>query len=109
MATGKVFQYLVGASNKAKFPAMQGSQWSCNMFYSKNGADEYMESVPGMKLLSVVVENTRCRGAYVSTIGLEAQNSKEDLFAVFRNGLFTVFHNVINKLCDYLIAIFSVR
>lgn len=88
MATGKVFQYLVGASNKAKFPAMQGSQWSCNMFYSKNGADEYMESVPGMKLLSVVVENTRCRGAYVSTIGLAAQNSKEDLFAVFRNGLF---------------------
>ena len=88
MATGKVFQYLVGASNKAKFPAMQGSQWSCNMFYSKNGNDEYMESVPGMKLLSVVVENTRCRGAYVSTIGLAAQNSKEDLFAVFRNSIY---------------------
>ena len=51
MATGKVFQYLVGSTNKAKFPAMQGSQWSCNMYYSKNGNEEYMESLPGMKLL----------------------------------------------------------
>ena len=88
MATGKVFQYLVGSTNKAKFPAMQGSQWSCNMYYSKNGNEEYMESLPGMKLLSTVANGARCRGAYVSTIGLAAQNSKEDLFAVFRNTLY---------------------
>ena len=88
MATAKVTQYLVGASNKAKFPAMQGSQWSCNMFYSKNGNDEYMESVPGLKYLSHVTGNGRCRGAYVSTIGLTAQNSKENMFAVFGNSLY---------------------
>ena len=45
MATSKVTQYLVGASNKSKFPGIQGAQWSCNMYYSKNDSDEYMESL----------------------------------------------------------------
>ena len=88
MATSKVTQYLVGASNKSKFPGIQGAQWSCNMYYSKNGSDEYMESLPGMKLLSVVDSGARCRGAYVSTIGLAAEQSPEDMFAVFGNVLY---------------------
>jgi hypothetical protein len=88
MATSKVTQYLVGASNKSKFPGIQGSQWSCNIYYSKNGTDEYMESVPGMRLLSVIDEGARCRGAYVSTIGLSETSSSEDLFAVFGNTLY---------------------
>ena len=88
MATSKVTQFLVGASNKSKFPGIQGAQWSCNMYYSKNGSDEYMESLPGMKLLSVVDSGARCRGAYVSTIGLAAEQSPEDMFAVFGNVLY---------------------
>lgn len=88
MATSKVTQYLVGASNKSKFPGIQGAQWSCNMYFSKNGSDEYMESLPGMKLLSVVDEGARCRGAYVSTIGLASEQSPEDMFAAFGNTLY---------------------
>lgn len=88
MATSKVTQYLVGASNKSKFPGIQGAQWSCNMYYSKNGSDEYMESLPGQKLLSVVEEGAACRGAYVSTIGLSSEASPEDMFAVFGNTLY---------------------
>lgn len=88
MATSKVTQFLVGASNKSKFPGIQGAQWSCNMYYSKNGSDEYMESLPGMKLLSVVQDGARCRGAYVSTIGLSSMQSAEDMFAVVGNTLY---------------------
>jgi len=88
MATSKVTQFLVGASNKSKFPGIQGAQWSCNMYYSKNGSDEYMESLPGMKLLSVVQDGARCRGAYVSTIGMSSMQSAEDMFAVVGNTLY---------------------
>ncbi len=90
MATSKVTQFLVGASNKSKFPGIQGAQWSCNMYYSKNGSDEYMESLPGMKLLKVISEGAKCRGAYVSTIGLSATSSTEDMFAVFGKTLYRI-------------------
>lgn len=90
MATSKVTQFLVGASNKSKFPGIQGAQWSCNMYYSKNGSDEYMESLPGMKLLKVISEGSKCRGAYVSTIGLSSTSSTEDMFAVFGNTLYRI-------------------
>lgn len=88
MATSKVTQYLVGASNKSKFPGIQGAQWSCNMYYSKNGSDEFMESLPGLKILSVIANKERCRGSYVSTIGLASEASPEDMFAVFGNTLY---------------------
>ena len=88
MATSKVIQYLVGASNKAKFPGIQGAQWSCNMYYAKNGKDEFMESLPGLKMLSVVENGARCRGVYVSTIGLSSESSTEDMFAVIGNTLY---------------------
>ena len=55
MGQGKVISALIGASNKARFPGVQGSQLSVNMFYAKNGADEFMESVPGMKLKNAVL------------------------------------------------------
>lgn len=82
MATGKVMNALIGASNKTKFPSMQGSQWSCNIYYGRNGKDEYMESLPGLKWLDTIDEDKKCRGAYVSTIGLEETHSPEDMFAV---------------------------
>ena len=88
MAQGRVINALVGASNKAKFPAIQGSALSVNMYYGRNGKDEYMESMPGLKLLNVVEENAKFRGSYVSTIGLDAEHSTEDMFAVIGNTLY---------------------
>lgn len=86
MAVGKVLNNLIGGSLKAKYPAVQGSEWSCNMYQGKNGSNLYMESLPGMKFLSSV--GGRCRGAYVSTIGLASTHSPEDMFAVMGNALY---------------------
>ncbi|MBQ2015455.1 MAG: hypothetical protein II207_00460, partial [Clostridia bacterium] len=91
MGQGKVISALIGASNKARFPGVQGSQLSVNMFYAKNGADEFMESVPGLKLKRLVASGMKCRGAYCSTIGLDAYGSDEDLFAVFGSTVYR-FH-----------------
>ena len=90
MAQGRIINALIGASNKAKFPAIQGSALSVNMYYGRNGKDEYMESMPGLKLLKVVEENAKFRGSYVSTIGLDAEHSTEDMFAVFGNTLYRI-------------------
>ena len=86
MSISKVLSNLIGGSLKAKYPAVQGSEWSCNMYQGKNGPNLYMESLPGMKFLSSV--GGRCRGAYVSTIGLASTHSPEDMFAVMGNALY---------------------
>lgn len=88
MATGKVMQLLVGSSAKAKYPAVQGSEWSSNMYYARNGKQEFMESLPGLRKVSEL--GGRCRGCYVSTIGLRATASTEDLFAVMGNTLYRI-------------------
>ena len=79
----KVTNMLVGATDRAKFAAVQGSAWSNNIYYSRNGKNEYMESVPGLKKFAMTATSAVCRGSYVSTIGLRAESSPEDMFAVF--------------------------
>ena len=86
MAVSKVMNNLIGSSRRAKYPAVMGSELSVNMYYAKNGQNEYMESLPGLQFLSNV--GGRCRGAYVSTVGLSATHSPEDMFAVMGNALY---------------------
>lgn len=88
MATSKVMQNLVGSTKKAKYPAVMGSELSVNMYYAKNGKNEYMESLPGMEKISSI--GGRCRGAYVSTIGLKSEASPEDMFVVFGAVLYRI-------------------
>lgn len=88
MATGKVFNNLVGSTKKAKFPAVMGSELSVNMYYARNGKQEYMESLPGLKYLTSI--GGRCRGAYVSTIGLKSEASPEDMFVVMGSVLYRI-------------------
>lgn len=88
MATSKVLQNLVGSTRKAKYPAVQGSELSVNMYFAKNGPLEYMESLPGLKKLSTI--GGRCRGCYVSTIGLKSVHSPEDMFVVMGSVLYRV-------------------
>lgn len=103
MATSKVLQNLVGSSRKSKYPAVMGSELSVNMYPGKNGSQTFMESLPGMKkFLSL---GGRCRGCYVSTIGLRSQASTEDLFVVMgtrvyrvdSSGNYTVLGTVANN------------
>lgn len=88
MATSKVMQYLVGPSRKAKYPAVMGSEESVNMYMGKNGAQTYMESLPGLKRIREIPG--RCRGCYVSTIGLKSEASPEDMFVVMGSILYRV-------------------
>ena len=86
MATSKVINNLIGSTTRAKYPAVQGSEWSCNMYYAKNADSEYMESLPGLERLSSI--GGKCRGCYVSTIGLLGTHSPEDLFLAMGNALY---------------------
>lgn len=88
MGTSKVLTNLIGASNKGRFPAVQGSELSVNLYYAKNGKQEYMESLPGLKRLSSI--GGRCRGSYTSTIGLQETHSAEDLFVAMGNVLYRI-------------------
>lgn len=86
----KVTNMLVGATDRAKFAAVQGSAWSNNIYYSRNGKNEYMESVPGLKKFAMTSTSAVCRGSYVSTIGLRSESSPEDMFAVFGTTFYRV-------------------
>jgi len=88
MATSQVVQFLVGKSAKGKYPAVQGSELSVNMYKGENGGKPFMESVPGLKFLQQL--NGRCRGCYVSTRGLASEHSPEDMFAVMGNVCYRV-------------------
>ena len=88
MAVSRVYNNLVGSSRKAKYPAVQGSEWSCNMYPAKNGSQTYMESLPGLK--SFIQLGGKCRGSFVSTIGLKSEASPEDLFVVMGSILWRV-------------------
>ena len=88
MATSKVMNLLVGKSAKGKFPAVQGSELSVNMYRSENGGVQFMESVPGLQRIYQI--GGKCRGVYVSTRGLQSERSKEDMFVCMGNRVLRV-------------------
>lgn len=88
MASSKVYNNLIGSSRKAKFPAVMGSELSVNMYPARNGQQLYMESLPGLK--SFMSLGGRCRGCFVSTIGLKSEASPEDCFVVMGSNLWRV-------------------
>lgn len=96
MATSQVLQFLVGKSAKGKYPAVQGAELSVNMYPGDNGGKQFMESVHGFRKLASL--GGRCRGTYVSTRGLESENSPEDMFAVMGNALWRVRGTAQQKL-----------
>ena len=88
MATSTVLNFLVGGTNKGKYPAVCGSELSVNMYKCTNGKTVYMESMPGLKMLAQV--GGKCRGVWVSTRGLKAEGSSEDMFVAMGNRLYRV-------------------
>lgn len=87
MSVAKVSNYLLGGTNRGRHPATQGSEWSCNMFMEKSGGVQYLASVPGLKYVGSVGQG-RCRGAYVSSVGLGGEG--EDAFVAFGNVLYRI-------------------
>ena len=91
MATTSVSNYLIEpGTNRGKHPATQGSSWSCNMFREVSGANNYLTSVPGIKFARRFNTGSRCRGAYVSSVGLLDNNQEENAFVVFGNVLYRI-------------------
>ena len=94
MSVTKVSNYfLFPATNRGRHPATMGSSWSCNMFRDVNRESEYLASVPGLKFMQRIMTQSRCRGSYVSSIGLSTGNGAENLFVVFGNRLYRVDAN----------------
>ena len=91
MATSTVAEFLIGGTNKSKYPATCGAEWSCNMYRSQNGKQKFMESLPGIRKLADI--GGKCRGTWVSTRGLKSEGSTEDLFAAFGNALYRLLPN----------------
>lgn len=83
MGTAKTLQGIVGKTKLGRFPAVQGSEWSLNMFPEDNDGTQYMASVPGIRFISEISGGSKCRGTWVSTRGLSAKDSEEDLFVCF--------------------------
>ena len=91
MSQTSVTNYLIEpATNRGKHPATMGSAWSCNMFREINEANNYLTSLPGLKLIKRINNSARCRGAYVSSVGLEVQNQQENAFVCFGNKVYRI-------------------
>lgn len=96
MATSQVMQFLVGKSAKGKYPAVQGSELSVNMYRGDNGGKQFMESIHGLQHIKQI--GGKCRGTYVSTRGLASEHSPEDMFAVMGNFCYRVTEQGATKI-----------
>lgn len=83
MSITRCTNYLITpGTNKSRHPATMGASLSVNMYREKNTENEYLESVPGLKF-EHSFGAARCRGAYVSSVGLGVDNQQENAFVVF--------------------------
>lgn len=90
MSTTKVSNYLITpGTNKGRHPATMGTSWSCNMFLDINNENQYLASLPGLEFTRKIGDG-RCRGAYVSSVGLAQDNQAENAFVVFGNALYRI-------------------
>lgn len=90
MSTTKVSNYLITpGTNKGRHPATMGTSWSCNMFLDINNENQYLASLPGLEFTRKIGDG-RCRGAYVSSVGLAQDNQQENAFVVFGNALYRI-------------------
>ena len=96
MATSQVFNNLTGGTNRGKYPAVQGSELSVNMYRGLNGKVSFQESMPGLKKLQEIPG--KCRGCYVSTRGLRVNRSPEDMFVAMGNVLYRVTEDTATPL-----------
>lgn len=90
MSTTKVSNYLITpGTNRGRHPATMGTSWSCNMFLDINNENQYLASLPGLEFTRKIGDG-RCRGAYVSSVGLAQDNQAENAFVVFGNALYRI-------------------
>lgn len=90
MSTTKVSNYFLNpATNRARHPSTMGASWSCNMFREHNAENQYLASVPGLKFWKKVWRG-KCRGAFVSSVGLSSGNGVENAFVCFGDLVFRI-------------------
>ena len=91
MSTTHVVNYLIEpGTNKSRHPATMGAAWTCNMFREINAENNYLASVPGIKFHKRINGASKCRGSYVSSVGLKQGDQRENAFVVFGNRLFRI-------------------
>lgn len=91
MSVTKVSNYLIEpGTNKSRHPSTMGAAWTCNMFREINAENNYLASVPGIKFHKRINGASKCRGSYVSSVGLKQGDQRENAFVVFGNRLFRI-------------------
>lgn len=87
----KVSNYLLSpGTDKSTHPATMGSSWTCNMFLEKNASNTYLASVPGLEFERRISGAAKCRGAFVSSVGLSEENQDENAFVCFGNVIWRI-------------------
>ena len=91
MSKTNVSNYLISpGTNRGRHPSTMGSSWSCNMFRENNDGNEYLASVPGLRYEQDIATASKCRGAFVSSVGLAQNNQAENAFVCFGNEVFRI-------------------
>lgn len=91
MSKTNVSNYLISpGTNRGRHPSTMGSSWSCNMFRENNDGNEYLASVPGLRYERDIATASKCRGAFVSSVGLAQNNQAENAFVCFGNEVFRI-------------------
>lgn len=63
------------------------------MYREINQENQYLASVPGLKFAHKFTGSAKCRGAFVSSIGLDSEGGRENAFVVFGNRLYRIGHS----------------
>ena len=94
MSQLKVSDYFISpATNKGKHPATMGTSLSVNMYREINQDIQYLASVPGIQFWKRFNGSSRCRGSYVSSIGLNSSNQEENAFVCFGMHVYRIDYN----------------
>lgn len=90
MGQSKALQGIVGGTKLGKYPAVQGSEWSVNMFQEESDGNVYLASVPGLEFIADIAKGRPCRGTFVSSRGLTSNASESDLFVCFHDTVYRI-------------------
>lgn len=94
MAQSTIIYNMVGGTDNTVFPNIQGSAISRNLFSDINGsgdnAKRFLQSCPGIKLLTNLSDNGTCDGMFVPSTGLASQNYEPSLFVAVNGNIFKI-------------------
>lgn len=95
MAQSKITYSFVGGSNNTAFPNIEGAAISRNMFTEANTDGKkdvrtFMQSAPGIRIISSLGSTDKCDGMFVPSTGLASNDFIPSLFVAYRGQIVRV-------------------